>query len=461
MELPVKYKETMKELLGGAYDDLISSYDKSAASSIRINTSKISAEDFKEIAPFPIEPVPFVSNGYYVDDTDAWSKHPYYYAGLYYIQEASAMLPAYLLPVNNDDTVCDLCAAPGGKSTELSVRAGLLVANDISRSRTIPLVKNLEKNGCGNFLVTCEDPAKLSHIYAGRFDKVLVDAPCSGEGMFRKDPKLIAAYMQKGPEDYCSTQKEIIEAAYELVKPGGMIMYSTCTFSDIEDEQVISSFTDKHKDIKLIDISGRYEGFEGPYAKYAASALSGCIHVFPHRMGGEGHFLALMKKEEAVAGQSVHSTEETVCFSKLSSKTQEFLRCFRGNMLEKLENGQFVINNDGLVTMLPEGAEEFYDKKIHYSRTGTCIGKLGRSGKFLPHTALALSTDKACFSNILSLRADDENVYRYLKGETLSDENLCASKGYVLVCVDKYPLGFAKYDGVRFKNLYEKGWRYV
>ena len=460
MELPVSFKEKMRELLGESCDDLLRSYDKPPVSSIRINTSKITAGEFEKVAPFPTEPVPFVSNGYYIDDTDAWSKHPYYFAGLYYIQEASAMLPAYLLPVDEGDIVCDVCAAPGGKSTQLSPKAHLLISNDISRSRTIPLVKNLEMTGCANYLVTCSDPAKLSEIYGPCMDKVLVDAPCSGEGMFRKDPQLIASYMQKGPEGYCDIQRNILESAYKMLKPGGMLMYSTCTFSDMEDEQVVSSFTEDHKDISLIDITDLYEGFDGPYKKYEElDNIKGCVHVFPQRLRGEGHFMALMKKDGmADRGFPKRSTDRMLGYEQLPAGAKDLLGMFTQDMLCRIKNSAFILTGDGFMTMLPEDGEKFYDKSLHYARTGTCIGRV-KGTSFSVHTALALASHMEDFSNVINFPAGDENVYRYLKGETIVDDSLKADKGYVLVCTDTYPLGFAKYDGVRLKNLYEKGWR--
>ena len=209
MNLPRSFTRSMSELLGDSFDDLIRSYEKKPYSGLRVNTSKISCEDFERVAPFSLTRIPFVSNGYYIDDTDAWSKHPYYYAGLYYLQEPSAMLPADNLPVKRGDKVCDLCAAPGGKSTQLSTLCpSVLLSNDISFSRTIPLVKNLEMFGCGNFLVSCTQPDVLAQKFPASFDAILVDAPCSGEGMFRKDRGLISSYEKKRSErlSRCSVQ---------------------------------------------------------------------------------------------------------------------------------------------------------------------------------------------------------------------------------------------------------------
>ena len=240
MNLPDSFLTQMRDLCDSEYDDLIASFDEKPYSALRVNTTRMSCEDFEKKAPFAIEKIPYSSNGYYINDTDAWSKHPYYYAGIYYLQEPSAMLPACTIPIDEDDSVLDLCAAPGGKSTAIaSKRPKVLISNDISPSRSIPLVYNLEHTGTFRHAVTVEEPQKLEDHYMQRFDKILVDAPCSGEGMFRKDRGLITSYLDRGCMHYRPIQESILESAYVMLRPGGMILYSTCTFSDIEDEQVI------------------------------------------------------------------------------------------------------------------------------------------------------------------------------------------------------------------------------
>ena len=250
MILPGSFTSSMKDLLGAEYDDFIASFDEKPLSALRVNTSKVTVSQFEKIAPYPIQKIPFISDGYYINDTDAWSKHPYYFAGLYYLQEPSAMLPADIFPAKPGDVILDLCAAPGGKATKLATKdIGLLVANDISYSRTLPLVKNLEHFGTGNYLVTASSPENLYDMYGCSFDGILVDAPCSGEGMFRKDRSLIAAYEKKGSTEYPDVQKQILENAYKMLKAGGHILYSTCTYSDKENEQVILSFLKAHQDM--------------------------------------------------------------------------------------------------------------------------------------------------------------------------------------------------------------------
>ena len=242
INLPQNYLDAMKELLKEDYEDYLASFEEKRLYGLRINTLKISVEDFLKISPFELEPIPWIENGFYFHEEDKPAKHPYYFAGLYYIQEPSAMTPANVLPVEDGDVVFDMCAAPGGKSTELGAkldRTGLLITNDISNSRAKALLKNVEVFGIPNLCVLSEDPKKIADRFTGFFDKVLIDAPCSGEGMFRKDNKLIKSWEKNGPEFYSKIQRDIVLSGADMLKPGGKMLYSTCTFSKLEDEETI------------------------------------------------------------------------------------------------------------------------------------------------------------------------------------------------------------------------------
>lgn len=463
MQLPEKYKESMKALLHDEYDTFISSYDDMPYSGIRVNTSKISCDEFEKTAPYHIEKIPYISNGYYIDNTDGWSKHPYYYAGLYYIQEPSAMLPAQIMPIEEGDVVCDLCAAPGGKSTELSIKnKAILLSNDISYSRAIPLVKNMEMFGSDDYVITCQTPEILAEHFPQTFNKILVDAPCSGEGMFRKDRHLIASYEQNGPDYYSKTQRDILDSAYRMLCPGGKILYSTCTFSDIEDEKLILDFLLCHNDMTLENIEKK-NGLSGPYEKYAAKGiLNGCIHAFPHRFKGEGHFAALLCKTGKKSQRKTRHCE-FASISNLPDSVHSFTEYLSDEYMSLFAKKQFIINKDGHIFIVPEHVNTVYDRNIRYLRTGVCIGKCKNNGQFIPHTAFALSLGPDDFNNCLDFPANDAQVIKYLKGETLildMNKLKVPKKGFVLVSVDSYPLGFAHFDGNKLKNLYEKGWVY-
>ena len=238
MELPMEFLEQMKNMLGEAYPDYLESFSHPAHSALRVNTGKISVEEFRQKTGWNLRPVPWVSNGFYYEDAANPAKHPHYYAGLYYLQEPSAMTPASRLPVKEGDRILDLCAAPGGKATELAARlkgTGMLVANDISSSRARALLKNLEMQGVENLFVTTEEPGRLAQIYPEFFDGILLDAPCSGEGMFRKEKTMVSYWKEHGPSWYAPVQKTLIRQAWQMLRPGGYLLYSTCTFSLTEE----------------------------------------------------------------------------------------------------------------------------------------------------------------------------------------------------------------------------------
>ena len=264
MGLPVAFINNMREILGEeGLGEYLDSFEKPKFTGLRVNTSKISVEEFLRISPFKLRRVPWTENGFYYTEEDSPTHHPYYYAGLYYIQEPSAMAPAAVLPVERGERVLDLCAAPGGKATELGAKlnhTGLLVANDASASRTKALLKNLEVFGIPNLLVTSEMGDRLDRYFHEYFDKILIDAPCSGEGMFRKQAHMIPAWEKQGPEVFANMQREILRQAAELLKPGGTMLYSTCTFSKLENEGSIDGFLAEHQEFTLEEIP-RQEGF--------------------------------------------------------------------------------------------------------------------------------------------------------------------------------------------------------
>ena len=264
MGLPVAFIKNMREILGEeGLAEYLDSFEKPKFTGLRVNTSKISVEEFLRISPFKLRRVPWTENGFYYTEEDSPTHHPYYYAGLYYIQEPSAMAPAAVLPVERGERVLDLCAAPGGKATELGAKlnhTGLLVANDASASRTKALLKNLEVFGIPNLLVTSEMGDRLDRYFHEYFDKILIDAPCSGEGMFRKQTHMIPAWEKQGPEVFANMQREILRQAAELLKPGGTMLYSTCTFSKLENEGSIDGFLAEHPEFTLEEIP-RQEGF--------------------------------------------------------------------------------------------------------------------------------------------------------------------------------------------------------
>lgn len=475
MKLPEEFLINMKTLLGAEYDNWLASMQNPPAAGLRINTMKLNQAEWEGgQCPYRVSAVPWTANGYYLEETARPAKHPYYYAGLYYLQEPSAMAPAGLLPVKPGDMVLDLCAAPGGKSTELGARLqgkGLLVANDISNSRARALLKNLELFGIPNICVTSEAPDKLAEVFGACFDCILVDAPCSGEGMFRKDPDLMKSWEEHGPEYYAPHQREILAQAVTMLKPGGYLLYSTCTFAKTEDEDTIDWLLSEFSQMELTPL---------PLFPGAASGVDGqpVIRMFPHKIRGEGHFVALLQKrilvqkhvdnDEAETPQYVDARDKRVittenkvasrenrAWQKLEKET-DFLT-FWTDMNITLEKDRLMVKQEQIY-YLPVNFNPQW--KLRYLRTGLLLGEV-KKGRFEPSQALAMALKKDDFASSISFTSEDERVVRYLKGETISLETEeIVKKGWCLVCVDNFPLGWAKCTGTTLKNKYYPGWRW-
>lgn len=429
--LPDKYLNAMKSLLKDEYDDYLACFDNPQIHSLRVNTSKISVDRFKEIFPYNLEQVPWCKDGFYFDDLSI-SKHSYYYAGLYYLQEASAMLPAEVLPIEEGDIVLDACAAPGGKSLKLLDKlnnTGLLVSNDISISRANALLRNIERAGFSNYYVIAKDIIELEEHFPKYFDKILLDAPCSGEGMFRKDKALIESWKERDSEYFSPIQKRLIQACINMLKDGGKLVYSTCTFDVREDEEIIQYALDNNSNIKLLPIE-KYDGFKDANDGYG-------VKLFPHRIKGEGHYVCLLQKN----GNS-HKRESRVMAKTDISFINELNKRFYDGIFEKI--------NDYIYFLKPINT-----KGIRVLRSGLLLGKETKYG-FEPSQQLAMNLKINEYNNVLNLKSSDNLVEKYLKGETIeTNSNL---NGMVLLCVDDCPLGFAKAKNGVLKNKIDKGW---
>ena len=387
--LPEDFLLKMQKLLGEEYGQYLKSFKEEWKPGLRVNTWKIDPRDLAKLVPWDLEPVPWTDNGFYYDGSlegEALrpSKHPAYYAGLYYLQEPSAMTPAAMLPVVPGDRVLDLCAAPGGKSTELASKLkgrGMLVSNDISYSRARALLKNLELAGAANICVTSEAPEKLACVWPEYFDKILVDAPCSGEGMFRRDEDMVKDWTAHGPSYYAPIQRQIAVQAVRMLKPGGMLLYSTCTFSRIEDEGNIEYILEHYPQMELctLDLSAVPGAADG-------IGLKGCMRLFPHRLKGEGHFLALLRKKKADVDMPGDSRPKTMKALK-AMKHQDDLARFMESLSLEMDEERMVFHQDH-VYYLPEGLE--WNLPLRFLRTGLFLGEV-KKGRFEPSQALAMA----------------------------------------------------------------------
>lgn len=468
-DLPQSFLDSMKEILGEDYEAFLAGFDGQRQYGLRVNTLKMNLEEFERIAPFHLKTVPWISNGYFYEAEDAPAKHPFYSAGLYYLQEPSAMTPASRLKVQPGERVLDLCAAPGGKATELGAALqgeGLLVANDINTARARALLRNLELFGISNSFVTNEPPHVLAERFPEFFHKIMVDAPCSGEGMFRKNPAVVDSWQEKGPEYFSKLQREIIVQAADMLLPGGMMFYSTCTFSPLENEKTITHLLKERPDMEVIPMED-YEGFAEGLTSYRGEVFDEscklCRRIWPHKMSGEGHFMALLHKKSGTQ-QQVQQTvsQSSIWWEKckgLNKEQKAAAEDFFSHVNIAYDGKRIDVRGDNLY-YLP--APKYDGRGLHFLRNGLFMGEFKKK-RFEPSQPFALALHAQDFDQVLDFPADDERLSRYLRGETLDVSDLIAGekkrKGWQLVMVAGHPLGFGKLVNNNLKNKYPAGWR--
>lgn len=468
-DLPQSFLDSMKEILGEDYEAFLAGFDGQRQYGLRVNTLKMNLEEFERIAPFHLKKVPWISNGYFYEAEDAPAKHPFYSAGLYYLQEPSAMTPASRLKVQPGERVLDLCAAPGGKATELGAALqgeGLLVANDINTARARALLRNLELFGISNSFVTNEPPHVLAERFPEFFHKIMVDAPCSGEGMFRKNPAVVDSWQEKGPEYFSKLQREIIVQAADMLLPGGMMFYSTCTFSPLENEKTITHLLKERPDMEVIPMED-YEGFAEGLTSYRGEVFDEscklCRRICPHKMSGEGHFMALLHKKSGTQ-QQVQQTvsQSSIWWEKckgLNKEQKAAAEDFFSHVNIAYDGKRIDVRGDNLY-YLP--APKYDGRGLHFLRNGLFMGEFKKK-RFEPSQPFALALHAQDFDQVLDFPADDERLSRYLRGETLDVSDLIAGekkrKGWQLVMVAGHPLGFGKLVNNNLKNKYPAGWR--
>ena len=427
--LPDEFLQRMEKQLGEEDSQYLESLERPRAVALRFNPLKgdIPTMDFVQ-SPVPWEPM-----GYYYDQDSRPGLHPYHEAGVYYLQEASAMSAVALLDPQPGEKICDLCAAPGGKTTQIAGRMageGFLLCNEINPKRAKILSRNIERMGVSNALVTNEHPARLAEKFAGYFDRVLIDAPCSGEGMFRKEEAAVTDWSQETVEMCARRQAEILHSGAALLKPGGRLVYSTCTFAPEENELTIENFLATHPEFVLEDVS----------APWFTPAGKGMFRLWPHKLLGEGHFVAVLRKEN---GEDADLSP--VKGDRLPKEWTEFAKA--------------------LAIDLPEGAPVFFGQSLYLAppempdikgikvlRPGLELGEV-KKDRFEPAHALALWLKSAARTEVFA--AESSTAQAYLRGETIPSQ----SRGWTLLQVDGYSLGWGKGDGKVLKNHYPKGLR--
>lgn len=447
--LPKAFTERMMAMLGEEWNEFLACYDKNTAHALRLNTLKSHSADILE--KYPFTPVPWAENGYYYNEDITPGKHPYHEAGVYYIQEPSAMAPADCLNVMPGDIVLDLCAAPGGKSTQIACKmqgSGLMISNEIHPARAKILSENIERMGIRNAIVTNSSSEMLAQHFPKFFDKIMVDAPCSGEGMFRKNPEACKEWSPEAVERCAARQQEILHNASLMLKPGGQMVYSTCTFSVAENEAAITSFLDSHPDFYLKQIPS-VNGF-------SSGGLEGTIRLWPHRVQGEGHFLALLGRQTEPDTNSCHNRHRDKTIRGISQKDcKNCIEFLAENLRDSdafLKKRTIIQFGDNLY-LVPDMTPDLSGIKV--LRPGLHIGTM-RKNRFEPSHSLALSLTPDDVKHVCCLSSPSTAIYDYLNGQTFSYEGM---KGWYLICVDHYSIGWGKLAGDIMKNHYPKGLR--
>lgn len=445
--LPKEFVSRMTKLLMNQADCFFDSLETIPSVGIRWNELCCTKERFCEIFPFDVTPLSDCPEGFLLtQERGEIGKHPYHHGGLYYLQEPSAMLPVTVLNPEPGDRVLDLCAAPGGKSTQIAARlkgSGLLVSNEVVASRAKILLSNFERMGVSEGVVTNLKPREIANRLPGWFDKVLVDAPCSGEGMFRKNPNAVKEWTPSTPSSCAARQREILASAAKSVRPGGILVYSTCTFSIEENEGQIFHFLQEHPDFELLPITLSLGMPSDPRWLPEFKEIEYCHRIFPFH-GGEGHFIAKLRRTAGEPGSSLAYRPHQV-FSEFDAFWKEtFLSEVPTRLLQR---GEFLF-------LLPEQMpKELVDCSL---RPGVLAGEM-KKNRFVPahhlsHVGFLFQANHRC-----SFSVTNPEVLQYLHGEELP--GMSELTGYCGVFVDDIPLGFAKSASLKLKNHYPKGLR--
>lgn len=475
--LPEAFQERMRLQLGTEYEAFLAGLEGERHRALRVNPLKggLSAgecrERFLALSPWELEPVPWEENGYYYAQ-EGPGRHPYHEAGVYYIQEPSAMAPVAFLGVKPGERVLDLCAAPGGKSTQIAGELqgkGLLVSNEINPARAKILSENVERLGIRNCLVVNEPPEHLAELFPDYFDRILVDAPCSGEGMFRKNENAGEEWSPENVERCAARQDAILDCAVAMLRPGGRLVYSTCTFAPEEDEGSVSRLICRHPEMKISEpaecLGDRTEGAWGfapgrpDWIRDPAPGLERTLRLWPHRLRGEGHYLAVLQKEgRQAAGEvrSLYGTQRGIP----EKECREYLE-FAADTLKKKPEGLYLRFGDQLY-LAPEGLPSL--QGLHVLRPGLHLGTL-KKNRFEPAHALALALSPQEVRYSCAVCGPDRQGEKaaelpaaaaYLNGQTFAASG---EKGWYLITVDGYSLGWGKLAGGIMKNHYPRGLR--
>lgn len=451
MPLPTAFCDRMQALLGEEYPEFLDSLAAERSLGLRVNPLRCAPGEFAARGVFPLTPVPWCAEGFYYPASVRPGKHPLYEAGVYYIQEPSAMAVGAIADPQPGEWVLDLCAAPGGKTTHLAGRMqgkGILIANEIHPARAKTLSQSVERAGICNAAVTNETPARLAARFPEAFDCVVVDAPCSGEGMFRKDEDAAGEWNEGAPMLCAARQLEILEEAVKMVRPGGRLVYSTCTFAPEENEGTLTRLLARHPEFSIVRLEG-YPWFSPGRPDWrpgAPRSIADAFRLWPHKLAGEGHFCALLVK--AGAGERV----QPQAVKPLGKAPVELTDFVRDTLAAPLDGAVFRAGDR--LWAVPADMPEL--DGLRALRAGLELGVL-KKGRFEPAHALALACTPENVRRIVDFPSGSAEAGRYLKGETLLAG---CENGWTLVCTDGFALGWGKTVNGMLKNHYPKGLRW-
>ena len=504
MKLPQEFENRMQDMLKEAYPAFLRSYEDDKYQAFRVNAHKAQCDDVAKNSSFHLAQIPWEKNGFYYESEDTPGKHPWHEAGVYYIQEPSAMAPAAYLEAKPGEKILDLCAAPGGKTTQIASymkNEGILVCNEIHPARAKILSENVERMGIANAMVTNETPQKLADIFDEYFDRILVDAPCSGEGMFRKNEDACGEWSLENVDICAGRQDEILDCAASMLRPGGRIVYSTCTFAPAENEGSMARFLDRHPEFELLEIP-LHEGMEKGMPEWAYTFgnerynldkakveqmnIERTVRLWPHKLRGEGHYMAVLQKSGEVpdgyegftkygkeigvyadtifkvSGNKAGKTKKSDAKGNKQAKGNKIadgIKLFNEFAQDALKKNILDMENSGFLTfgdqlyLIPKGMPSVQGLKV--LRPGLHLGTIKKE-RFEPSHALALHLKSEEVNRVMELASDTPSAQAFINGQTLNYEG---EKGWYLITVDGYSLGWGKLAGQIMKNHYPKGLR--
>ena len=451
--LPEKFDKRMADILGEEYPRFSAALEEPSVRGIRVNESKISVESFLSSIDIQVSKIEYAPDGFIPECADGIGSTPEHHAGMFYVQDPGAMATVCALEIKKGWRVLDACSAPGGKSSQISSRigeGGFLLANEFVPKRAKIIVSNFERLGIKNAMVLSQNTAKFKEMFTNFFDLVLCDAPCSGEGMFRKYDEALTEWSEENVKSSAERQREILSNLAPLVKEGGYLLYSTCTYSLEENEENIADFLQNNKDYRLCPTSPALlpytaDGIAVPGLSATEAAM--CRRFYPHLAKGEGQFIALLQRVEAGEPEILYRDEA----KPLTKADEAIVRAFFKENMKKIPEGRLVMQADFAV-LVPHG---FPIPKYSVFMSGVVVGEIKR-GRLEPHHQFFSAYGKD-MRNIEELSGGDTRVSAYLRGEEIEAKS--SSAGYCAVLYEGCALGGGKVSQGRIKNHYPKGLR--